>query len=137
MRLVTRVLRKETSFVQPKPEAGISPDDKSFLDIHQAAEILDISEEELWQLVHAHGVPTHNIAGAFLRFKTADIEVLKNRWRIERELFPQKSRYFAHQSTVTNADRMENLADFWYFNDFYIICSVLIFILLVVIVSFQ
>lgn len=121
----------------PKQENSLGLDDKNLLDIHQAAELLDISEEELWQLVHAHGVPTHNVAGAFLRFRTADIEALKNRWRIERELFPQKSRYFAHQSTVAGADRMEKLADFWHFNDFYIICSVLILILLSVIVSFQ
>ena len=112
-------------------------EEKDLLDIRKAAEFLDISESELWQLVHAHGVPTHNVAGAFVRFKTSDIEALKNRWRIERELFPKKSRYFVHQSTVTNVDRMERIADFWHFNDFYILCSLLILFLIYVIVTFQ
>lgn len=112
-------------------------EEKDLLDIRQAAEFLDISEEELWQLVHAHGVPTHNVAGAFLRFRTSDIEALKNRWRIERELFPKKSLYFAHQSTVTHADRIGRIADFWHFNDFYILCSLLILFLITLIVSSQ
>ena len=66
---------------------------EEYLNVHEAAEILDIGEKELWDIVHHHKVPTHNIAGAFLRFKKTDIEELKNKWRIERELFPKKSTF--------------------------------------------
>jgi len=116
---------------------AVIQEDKNLLDVHQAAELLDINEKELWGLVHRHKVLTHNIGGAFLRFKKSDIEELKNRWRIERDLFPKKERYFPHRSTVTQADRLERLIDFWHFNDFYIICSLLILALLYVIVSSQ
>ncbi len=114
-----------------------NPEEKNLLDVRQAAELLDVSEKEVWRLVHEHKVPTHNIAGAFVRFRTSDIEVLKNRWRIERELFPKKERYFPHQSIVAEPDRMEKLRDFWHFNDFYIICSVVILGLIYIIISFQ
>lgn len=108
------------------------------LNVHEAAELLEISEDELWSLVHTHKVPTHNIAGTFLRFKKSDIEHLKNKWRIERELFPKRERYFEHHSTVQkSAGFAENLRDFWYFNDFYVICSALVVVLLYFIISSQ
>jgi hypothetical protein len=112
-------------------------DDRYLLDIHEAAGLLDISEEELWQLVRDHKVPTHNIAGAFLRFKKHDIEELKIKWRIQRELFPERQKYFSHRNVVKAAGMRERLADFWYFNDFYIVCSALIVALLYFIVSSQ
>lgn len=122
--------------VETKKEQSI-PEEKNLLDVRQAAVLLDVSEEEVWRLVHEHRVPTHNVAGAFLRFRTADIEVLKNRWRIERELFPKRERYFPHRSIVAEAGRAEKLRDFWYFNDFYILCAGLILGLITLIISFQ
>lgn len=119
---------------QPKPEA---PDDKFLLDVREAAELLDISEDELWALVRAHKIPTHNLAGAFLRFKKNDVEELKIKWRIERELFPKKERYFSHKSVVKRGDAAERLRDFWYFNDFYVLCSAAAVVLLYVILSSQ
>lgn len=108
-----------------------------FINVHEAAEFLDVSEEELWALVHKHQVPTHQLAGAFLRFKKEDIEALKIKWRIERELFPHKQASFAHESTVGKVSLGEKLLDFWYFNDFYVLCSLLIVILLYFIAASQ
>ena len=110
---------------------------EKFLTVHEAADFLDISQEELWALVRRREVPAHNVAGAFLRFKKEEIEEVKNKWRIERELFPKRGRYFAHASTLRDTGFFEKAADFWYFNDFYIICSALIIALLYFIVSFQ
>ena len=112
-------------------------DEERYLHIHEAAEILDVSEEELWGLVHKHQVATHNIAGAFLRFKKEDIEDLKIKWRIERELFPHRQATFVHDSTVGRVNLAERLRDFWYFNDFYILCSAVIAVLLYFIVASQ
>ena len=112
-------------------------EEERYLDVHEAAELLDVSEKELWDLVHKHQIPTHQIAGAFLRFKKEDIEQLKIKWRIERELFPKRSRFFVHDNTVKKASLPEKLADYWYFNDFYILCSILVVILLYFIVSSQ
>ena len=111
--------------------------EERYLDIHEAAEILDVNEQELWDLVHKHQIPTHNLAGAFLRFKKEDIEELKIKWRIERELFPRKQPTFVHESTVGKVTLVDHLRDFWYFNDFYILCSVLIVVLLYFIAASQ
>ena len=111
--------------------------EERFLDIHESAQLLDVSEKELWDLVHQHQVPTHTIAGAFLRFKKHDIEELKIKWRIQRELFPKQEVYFVHDNTVGKAGPAERVRDFWYFNDFYIVCSALAAVLLFFIVSSQ
>ena len=109
--------------------------EERYLDVHEASEMLDVSEKELWDLVHHHQVPTHKIAGAFLRFKKDDIEELKIKWRIERELFPERSSSFAHNRTFNRPLAVERIRDFWYFNDFYVICLALIVALLYFIIS--
>lgn len=108
---------------------------EDFLSMKEAAEMLEIKEDELRGLVQKHQVPSHNVAGAFLRLKKKDVEELKIKWRIERELFPKHERFFAHGTTVARAGLWSKLADFWYFNDFYILCSVLIMLLLYTILS--
>lgn len=113
------------------------PIEERFFDIRQAADLLEVSEEELWDLVHQHKIPTHNIAGAFLRFKKEDIEQLKIKWRIERELFPRNTQYFDHKSTVGKTTIFERIADFWYFNDYYIFCALATAALLYFIISSQ
>ena len=118
--------------------------EERYLDVHEAALLLEVGEQELWDLVHQHKIPSHNIAGAFLRFKKDDIEDLKNKWRIERQLFPKKQPaspagrpFFAHDSAVQESNPADHWRDFWYFNDFYVICSVLIVGLLIFIISSQ
>lgn len=123
-------MKKETENASPAPA-----EERFLLNVHEAAAILDISEDELWALVREHKVPTHNIAGAFLRFKKSDIEELKIKWRIQRELFPEKAPYFSHHDTVKKATWMDNVRDFWYFNDFYIVCTMVIACLLYFIIS--
>jgi excisionase family DNA binding protein len=111
---------------------------EDYLSFKDAAAMLDVREDELRELVKRHQIPTHNVAGAFLRLKKKEVEELKNKWRIERELFPVSQQgTFVHQSTVAHAGLFTKLSDFWYFNDFYILCSVLIVLLLYVILSSQ
>ena len=108
---------------------------EEYLSIREAAALLEVSEVELRGLVQKHQIPSHQVAGAFLRLKKKDLEELKIKWRIERELFPQKEQFFVHHNTVIRAGLFEWLGDFWYFNDFYIICSLLIMLLLYAILS--
>ena len=110
---------------------------EEYLSVHEATELLDVSEEELWALIKKHAIPTHNIAGVFTRLKKSEMEGLKNKWRIERELFPKPEKYFSHHTTVREATFFEKLADFWYFNDFYILCAILIATLIYFILTSQ
>ena len=110
---------------------------EEYLSVHEATELLDVSEQELWGLIKKHAIPTHNIAGVFTRLKKSEIEGIKNKWRIERELFPRPAKYFSHHATVRKATFLEKLSDFWYFNDFYILCAVLIAVLVYLILASQ
>lgn len=110
---------------------------EEFLTVHEAAEMLEITEEELRGMIHRREIPTHNVAGVFLRLKKKEVEEVKNRWRIERELFPGKEEHFSHHHTFQKPTIADKLADFWYFNDFYIVCSVLIVALVTFIISSQ
>ena len=110
---------------------------EDYLSVKDAAAMLEVSETELRELVKKHQVPTHNVAGVFLRLKRKEVEELKIKWRIERELFPKPQKTFAHGKSVARAGFFTKIADFWYFNDFYILCSVLIALLLYVILSSQ
>ncbi len=103
---------------------------EDYLSIHEASLLLEIGEEELWALIRKHEIPTHNVAGAFTRLKRSELEEVKNKWRIERELFPAPEKFFSHHKTVPKATFFDKLVDFWYFNDFYILCSLLIAALL-------
>ena len=108
-----------------------------YLNFHEAAELLEVEEEELRRLVQEHRIPTHTIAGVFMRLRKKDVETLKNRWRIDRELFPAPEPHFSHHTTVRQAARRDKWLDFWYFNDFYILCSALIIVLLYFIIISQ
>ena len=117
---------------------------EDYLSVKDAAAMLEVSETELRELVKKHQVPTHNVAGVFLRLKRKEVEDLKIKWRIERELFPKPQKTFlpagqagAHRVEVARAGFFTKISDFWYFNDFYILCSVLIVLLLYVILSSQ
>lgn len=110
---------------------------EDLLSLKEAASLLGVSEEEVNELIKKHRVPSHQVAGAFLRFKRKEIEGLKNKWRIERELFPKASESFEHTASVLKAGFFDRVADFWHFNDFYILCSVLIMLLLYVVLSYQ
>ncbi len=108
---------------------------EDYMSPKEAAALLEISEDELKALLQKHQIPSHQVAGAFLRLKKKEIEDLKNRWRIERELFPRPQASLSHKTSVMRAGFFGSIYDFWYFNDFYILCSVLIILLLYVILS--
>ncbi|MCG3176521.1 MAG: hypothetical protein MOGMAGMI_01476 [Candidatus Omnitrophica bacterium] len=110
---------------------------EQYLTQREATEFLEISDEEMRSLIERKQVHAHNIAGAFSRFKKKELEAVKNRWRIGRELFPKPSETFAHEEAAPRASVWDHLADFWYFNDFYILCTLLIGALLYVILSWQ
>ena len=120
-----------------KPEEYSSYLKEEYLSTREAAELLEISEVEVKSLIEKHSIPTHQIAGAFLRLKKKELEELKNKWRIERELFARDGKTFAHETKAKKATITERISDFWYFNDFYVLCSLIIFTLVYFIVTSQ
>lgn len=84
-----------------------------------AARFLNISEQELENLAASGKIPSYRIGGKFLRFKEQDIL----RFKTNEKALPTPP-------LRARAGLIEKIADFLYFNDFYIISIIIILIML-------
>ena len=83
------------------------------LTTREASQLLGISEKEIIELANQGKIPAYRVGGEFLRFRQEEILKIKNK-------FKKASSY----------SWREKVSDFFYFNDFYIISLILIFLLL-------
>lgn len=93
---------------------------KKFLTSNEAASYLGISEAELNELVAKDILPIYKIGGIYTRFKVDELESYR-----------RKGVTLYSKKHLTNAG--DTIKDFFYFNDFYIISSMLIIIILYII----
>ncbi len=91
---------------------------EKLLTTREVSKILDISEKDVIELTQANKIPHFKVAGEFLRFKKEDIVGLR------REI---QKKFNIHKE---KASLTERIRDFLYFNDFYIISSLIIVVLL-------
>lgn len=91
---------------------------EKLLTTREVSKILDISEKDVIELTEANKIPHFKVAGEFLRFKKEDIIALKR--EIQKKFNIQKEQ----------ASLSERIKDFIYFNDFYIVSSIIIAVLL-------
>lgn len=89
-----------------------------YISVRESAQLLGVPEEKIMELIEGHQLQAYRIADRFLRLKKSDIVQLRNSGEMadSSETFPYTSG--------------EKLADFFYFNDFYILSSIIIFTLL-------
>ena len=90
---------------------------EKLLTLKEASKLLGISPEEMEKWVQEGRLPAFQIGGQFLRFRRGEIE----RFRRERILPPEGSTLQADQTTERYTF-FDALQDFFYFNDFYLIC---------------
>lgn len=86
---------------------------------HAAAKYLGISEEEVRLLVREGRLPAYKIGGAFLRFRKTNLDEVK----------PDLAELLA-ESLPDDYSFSEQLKDFLYFNDFYLV-SLLVILLVI------
>ncbi|UCG35243.1 MAG: helix-turn-helix domain-containing protein [Candidatus Omnitrophota bacterium] len=99
---------------------------EKLLTTREASQLLRISEKEVIDLANANLLPHFKVAGEFLRFRREDI--LKAKASV-------KKKHGSHSTAEKKIHKRERLREFIYFNDFYIVCSVLIAVLVWVIVK--
>ncbi len=90
------------------------------LTVREAAEELGITEQEVIDLAGQGKIPAYKIGGIYLRFKSEHIQEAKQ--SISR---PAQKKF--------EANWPQRLADFFYFNDFYILASLIIILMLIII----
>mgnify|MGYP001582306195 FL=1 len=85
--------------------------------------MLGVSEREVMDLSENGTIPAYKIAGVYLRFKKEQIEEYRRNFRPD----------LAKEGTAGKYPLGDKLFDFIYFNDFYLLCTITIIVLLVVI----
>lgn len=91
---------------------------KKLLTYKEAADYLGVSEGELQDIVAENKLPAYKIGGVYTRFKLDDLSSFRR--RVSLEAGQKKDR----DSVI---DRVK---DFFYFNDFYILCGMAVAIIL-------
>lgn len=90
------------------------------LTIREAAEELGLSEQEIIDLSEEGKILAYKIGGVYLRFKPEHVQEAKQ--RISRSV-----------QAKTKTSLAERLQDFFYFNDFYILATLIIILMLIII----
>lgn len=94
---------------------------EKLLTTREVSQALEISEKDVIELTQLSKIPHFKVAGEFLRFKKEDIARLKKEIQKRFNIYKEKTSW------------AEKSREFMYFNDFYIISTFLIAILLWVI----
>ncbi len=95
--------------------------DNQYISVRETAQILGITEKKVMDLIDEGKLQAYKIADQFLRLKKTEINELKNTGKVASEVI-------VHPYSAT-----ERLQDFFYFNDFYLFCTALVFILVFII----
>ena len=89
-----------------------------YISVRETAQILSISEKKVMDLIEQRKLQAYRIADKFLRLKKNEVQSLRNTGRVKAENIQ-----IAYSSS-------EKIRDFFYFNDFYILTTILIGLLL-------
>jgi len=91
---------------------------EKLLTIREAAHYLGISEKEVIEFAEQGLIPAYKIGGAYLRFKKEQLDSVKNNFN---NLIQKDNLRYSF---------FDRVKDFFYYNDFYIICLLIIAILI-------
>lgn len=96
---------------------------EKLLTTREASKLLGISEQKVIELSEKKGIEHFKLAGEFLRFRKEDILRVKPGVQKKYDVSDKKNRFW------------ENLREFVYFNDFYILGILIISVLLFIIIK--
>ncbi|MBU0571549.1 MAG: excisionase family DNA-binding protein [Candidatus Omnitrophica bacterium] len=115
---------------------------EKLLTLQELSSYLGISEEKIVSLVEKGVISAYKVGGEFLRFRRDQIDVICSEISSQTGTNDKVARNITRKSVNTCHERNEvsyrssfgdNVADFFYFYDFYIIATLLIAVLLVTI----
>jgi len=89
-----------------------------FVSVRETAQILAISEKKVMDLISERKLQAYRIADKFLRLKKAEVLGLRNSGKVTSTIV---------QLSYTPSER---IGDFFYYNDFYLVSSIVIVSLL-------
>ncbi len=95
--------------------------DNQYISVRETAQILSITEKKVMDLIEEEKLHAYKIANQFLRLKKSEVNELKNTGKVTTELL------------IYPYSTAERIRDFFYFNDFYIVCLGIITVLIVIV----
>jgi len=101
--------------------------EEKLLTIRDVSQILGISEKEVIDLAEDGKIPAYKVGGVYLRFKKEQIEEFR------KILKPKPHHQAASQSLQIKSGINDKISDFFYFNDFYILSTLVIVSILFII----
>jgi len=96
---------------------------EQYISVREAAQVLGVSEKRIMDLIEGDQLIAYRIANQFLRLRKTDVLKLQTSGSVEPESKQQPYTW------------NEKIRDFFYFNDFYMICAALIAILIYIIAN--
>jgi excisionase family DNA binding protein len=97
--------------------------DSQYISVRETAQILGITEKKVMDLIDDEKLQAYKIANQFLRLKKNEVNDLKNTGKITTEL------------VIYPYSLAERIRDFFYFNDFYLVCAGIIAVLLFIVLQ--
>lgn len=91
---------------------------KRFLTSKEAANYLGLNEQELQELVDKGNIPSYKIGGIYTRLKVDDLNYYRRK-------IPRNARVKKEDGGL-----LDNIRDFIYFNDFYILSMIAIIVII-------
>ena len=91
--------------------------EEKLLTVREVSSLLEISEKDVLDLAQSGALPAYKVGGVYLRFKPSQVE----EFRKKSTAVGQKSREYGIS---------QRIADFLYFNDFYIASAAIIAVML-------
>lgn len=95
--------------------------DSQYISVRETAQMLGITEKKVMDLIEEGKLQAYKIANQFLRLKKSEVYEMKNSGKVEQEVVIQPYSF------------AERLRDFFYYNDFYLVCLMIISALLIII----
>jgi excisionase family DNA binding protein len=92
-----------------------------FISVRETAQVMAITEKKVMDLIEEEKLQAYRIADKFLRLKRADVLKLRNTGDVVKE---------NNQIPYTGSER---ITDFFHYNNFYLLSSVLVLVLLYII----
>ena len=96
--------------------------DSQYISVRETAQLLGISEKKVMDLIDEGKLQAYKIANQFLRLKKSEVSDLRNSGKVVTEV------------VIHPYSAGERVHDFFYFNNFYLICSGIIAILILMII---
>ena len=97
--------------------------EEKLLTVRDVSIILGITEKEVMDLAEEGKMPAYKVGGVYLRFKREQIEA-----------FARSFKQLPHKTdSLQRYSFKDKVSDFFYFNDFYILSTIIILLILFII----